>query len=37
MQIVNTFQDPRSTRPAPDAEIFAKTNSFQDPRNFLNH
>ena len=34
MQIVNTFQDPRSTRSSPDAKIFTKTHSFQDPRNF---
>ena len=34
MQIVNSFQDPSSTRPAPGAAIFAKTDSFQDPRNF---
>ena len=35
LQIINTFQDLRSTHPALDAKIFAKTDSFQDPRNFI--
>ena len=34
MQIINTPQDPRSLRSSPTAKIFAKTHSFQDPRNF---
>ena len=34
MQIINTPQDPRSSRSSPDAKLFAKTHSFQDPRNF---
>ena len=34
MQIIDTFQDPRTTHSTPNTIIFIKTDSFQDPRNF---
>ena len=34
MQIINTFQDPRSKRSTPNTTILIKIDSFQDPRNF---